>query len=110
MNNRGFTLVEVVVAAVIFSASIVGVFTTVSSFRTPLETSTKKLRAAQLSRKVLEGLRQGVWFNHPNPDPLSVGVHGPAADADFPGYSYSYTVTDGGGTVPDRVDITVTTP
>jgi prepilin-type N-terminal cleavage/methylation domain-containing protein len=110
MNKRGFTLVEIAVAAVVFAASIAGVFSTVSSFRVPLETSTKKLRAAQLSKKVLEGLRQDVWQNHPGPDPLSIGTHGPTADTDYPGYTYSYTVTDGTGTVPDTVDITVTTP
>ena len=114
MNKRGYSLVEIIVAAVIFSVSIASVFASVSSFRIPVEDSTRQLRAAQLSKKILEGLRQKVADPMAtNPD-LSNGQHGtsgaPSVDAEFPAYQYWYTVSNVAGSNVLKVDITVRTP
>jgi prepilin-type N-terminal cleavage/methylation domain-containing protein len=111
MKKQGFTLVEITVAAVVFAASTAVVFTSVSSFRRPLELSTRKQRAAQLSKKVLDGLRQLV--SDPTSAALTLGQHGTSAaatlDAEFPGYGYWYEVFDDTGDAV-RVELTVRTP
>jgi type II secretory pathway pseudopilin PulG len=114
MNNRGYSLVEITVAAVVFSVSIASVFASVSSFRKPVADSTTKLRAAQLSKKILEGLRQRVADpEHPDLDAASPwhGTSGsPRTDPEFPGYEYWYRVQNLGGTNVKQVEITVRTP
>jgi len=113
MNKRGFTLVEIAIAAVVFSVSIASVFASVSSFRTPVMTATRKIKAGQLSKKILDGLRQRV-SNVMAADTLQIGDHGtagaPKTDVDFPGYQYWYTVSNVGGSTAVRVDLTVRTP
>jgi Tfp pilus assembly protein PilV len=116
MNKRGFSLVEITVAAVVFSVSIASVFASVSSFRKPVADSTTKLRAAQLSKKILEDLRQKVTDpEHPDLDtsPPWHGTSGsPLTDAEFeaqyPGYRYWYRVQNLGNV--KQVEITVRTP
>jgi Tfp pilus assembly protein PilV len=118
MNKRGYSLVEITVAAVVFSVSIASVFASVSSFRKPVEDSTKRVRAAQLSKKILEGLRQKVADPMATSVELSVGQHGTSGapltdaefEADYPGYRYWYTVSNIVGSNAVKVDIIVRTP
>jgi prepilin-type N-terminal cleavage/methylation domain-containing protein len=111
MDKKGYSLVEVTVAAVIFAVAVAGVFASVASMHQQGTKSGNKLRAAQLSKKVLESLRQQVSANNPAALNSNQGSSTtPLTDADFPGYGYWYTVTTDAATQVKRVDITVRTP
>lgn len=117
----GFTLVEILIAAVIMGIAVVGVMSAYTTGIRFVYYSRYRLDAASYAQSVLECFRQqvradtwdttgdlrfGVDMNCPGPNPL------PA----FLGATCRYTVTDINGTnipdLPRRVDITVrwTTP
>ena len=105
-DKNGFSLVEAVVASLIFATAVVGVFATMSSFKKPSIDSDKKLMAAFIGKQVLEDLRVHVdqrdWDTGASPlSPLGGGRHpsqlGQFFNAFNPTYSvnyqYFYTVT-----------------
>ena len=106
MNKKGFSLTEVAVASVIFAFSITGILASVAKMRVPAEISNKKLRSAQLSKQVLEELR-----SVPTTAPAFVdGTYSGLVKAEYPGYTYDYTVTTDAVTGVKKVVVTVHTP
>ena len=59
-NTHSFTLVEVLVAAVIFSIAVAGLFSVFSITRQTSDASERELQAAYLGRQLLEELRAKV--------------------------------------------------
>ena len=59
-KHGGFSLVEVVVAAVIFSIAVVGIFSVFAISRRSSDASERSLLAAYLGRQILEDLRAKV--------------------------------------------------
>jgi hypothetical protein len=60
LKNTAFTLLEVLLASIIFIISIAGVFATLNVVRTPVGGKEKALAAAILSKQIFEGLRSAV--------------------------------------------------
>ena len=56
-NDSGFSLVEVIVASLIFATVVVGIFATTSAMKKPTVDSDKKLMAAFYGKQILEDLR-----------------------------------------------------
>lgn len=111
LNRRGFSIVEAMVAAVILSISVVGVFATMSSQKAPAAEADKRVLVAQAAKQFLEELRSKVnavdYEN--NTGPLAVGPGStPLAHGPYPCgvYSCSYIVTPVGNA--RKVDLTIT--
>ena len=70
-KNAGFSLVEVIIATVIFSIASVGLFSTFSSMREASARSERRLQAAYYAKQLLEDLRakvdQSIWGAGANP-------------------------------------------
>ena len=60
LNRSAFTLLEVLLASIIFVITIAGVFTTLNTMRTPVADKENSLQAAIFGRQVLEALRSQV--------------------------------------------------
>ena len=60
LNNRAFSLLEVLLASIIFVISITGVFITLTALRKPVADKENALAAAILGKQVLEALRSSV--------------------------------------------------
>lgn len=98
--HKGFTLVEVMVAGIIFSLATVGIFASLAAIRQPAQLSDKNLVAAYCGQQVLESLRSAV-----EDDPvlsISFGTH-TLSGATLTPYgacagmtSVSYTVSNAG--------------
>jgi len=56
-NHRGFTMVEIVVAAMVFALSIAGLLAAVSSLNRPAVESFEEVQAAYVAKQVLEDLK-----------------------------------------------------
>ena len=69
MNNKAFTLIEVLVSAIIFVVTIGGLFVTLNAVRTPVASKENGLAAAVFGKQVLETLRGQVnastYYNTP---------------------------------------------
>lgn len=96
---------EALVAAVIFTIAVAGVFASLSAVKEPTAESDIAVRAAQCGQQVLETLRARVdardWSSSPD---LTVGTYNlSGAELDpFPqcsGYTVDYEVTDAGNSV-----------
>ncbi|HOW36254.1 MAG TPA: type II secretion system protein [Candidatus Omnitrophota bacterium] len=104
-KKNGFSLVEVIIASVIFIISTVGLFSALSGLRTASGESKKRLFAANYGKQVLEGLRAKVddrtWNDSCNPGTMDLSVtlpnpctHGPfTTTVDGTTYTVQYTVT-----------------
>ena len=91
----GFSIIEVTIAALIFTLTAVGIISTVASLRTPSATSQKDLQAAYYGQNILDDLRARVdertWTD--SNSLLAVGTHTlPPNDI----YNAVYAVTDDG--------------
>lgn len=91
----GFSIIEVTVAALIFTLTAVGIVSTIASLRMPSATSQKDLHAAYYAQNILDDLRARVdertWMD--SNSPLAVGTHAlPPNDI----YNAVYTVADDG--------------
>jgi Tfp pilus assembly protein PilV len=92
LNNSAFTLLEILLSAVIFVVSVAGIFATLSAVRAPVANKESGLSAAVFGKQVLEALRSQVSAkydatntympyyscNSQNPCPdfsLSIGTH-----------------------------------
>ncbi len=74
-TQKAFTIVEVLVAAVIFSITVLGVFSTIAAIRKPAAVSERTLVAAYYGRQVLEDLRAKIDKRDWNTGLLSTGTH-----------------------------------
>jgi len=112
LTKRAFTLLEVLLAAVIFVVSVAGIFATLSAVRVPVHQKERALTAAVFGQQVLEGLRSQVsasQINNVSPvcynytNQLIFGGPWPAGtqkDQNGTTYSMNYTVScasPGGG-------------
>lgn len=110
-NKNGISLVEVIVAAVIFVIAAFGMFSTLSMMRVSSDATDERLQAAYFGRQILEELRAkvdqrafcattGDFIND-----LSVGVHNyPDPGGQF---TSQYNVTEDPITHVRRVDLTI---
>jgi len=111
--ETGFTMIEVIVASLVFAIAAAGIFATSAALNRPSEVSDEKLKAAFLGKQILESLRTAVnddtWMD-PSSD-LALGSH-PAANLIVIGgvsYNCSYFVMpDPSGSRGRRVDLNVT--
>ena len=107
--RNGFTIIEVVVAALIFAIATAGIFATVSSLSKPAQESTEEVTAAFLGKRILEDLRTSVdattWSL--NSSFLSVGTHTlNSMNIDGIVYTGNYIVTaDPSGTASRQVTL-----
>lgn len=60
LNNTAFSLLEVLLASIIFIIAIGGIFATLNAVRTPVTAKTNALTAAVFGKQVLEALRSDV--------------------------------------------------
>jgi prepilin-type N-terminal cleavage/methylation domain-containing protein len=107
---NGFTLVEVVVAAIIFAIAAAGMMATVSSLTTPAAESSREVTAAFIGKQILENLRRNVNAENWNTGNLSTGFH-PAFNTTINevGYISRYrVVADPAGTAGRQVILNVT--
>jgi|GEM_PF-2405385 len=108
-NNHGFTITEVVVAAVIFALFGAGIYTTISLLKKPTVETRQSITAAFLGKKVLDDLRTDVsaetWGGT---GPLTPGVYNQTAvTIDGTTYTPSYVVSDEASTQARKVTLTV---
>ncbi len=111
-KNNGFSLVEVIVASLIFTITIAGVLSSIAILKPPAEFSEKGVNAAYYAKNILEDLRSKVdarTWNDPNDGTitsLAPGVHSGSAVISNVTYATTYTVTSdaNGGR---QVDMTV---
>jgi Tfp pilus assembly protein PilV len=124
LTKSAFTLLEVLLASVIFVISVAGVFATLSAVRQPVLQKERSLTAAVFGQQELEILRSQVNANNIDPatgnyiagNPLAVGSHAlaPVFDQNGTKYTISYTVScavagcPAGGAM--MVNLTVTFP
>ena len=113
-RNSGFSLVEVIVASLIFTITIAGVLSSIAILKPPAEFSERGVDAADYAQSILENLRAKVdvrTWNDPNDGTLtslSPGAHtGPAVVISGVTYTATYTVTSD-ATGGRQVDMTVT--
>ena len=109
-QNNGFTIVEVVVAALIFAITVAGAFGAISALRGPAMSSKEDLTASFIGKQVLEDLRTAVDAETWATGDLTNGAH-TLANVTVNGviFSPSYTVSDDpGGTQAKKVDLTIT--
>ena len=92
MNTRSFSLVEVMVASVIFAMAATGIFATIN-LTNQSSGSDSRVKAALFGKKILDGLSREVspdgWAEDGK---LSLGEHQVSEDPDFSGYAARYTV------------------
>ena len=101
--NQGFTMTEVIVAALIFAMATAGIMATVSALSQPASESMEEVNAAFVGKSLLDQLRRNVdatdWEDsvsgalHPNGGPWGNGTYNMGATV-IGGVSYdvNYTV------------------
>ena len=60
LNNKAFSLLEILLASIIFIITVAGIFATLSAVRTPVADRESALTAAVFGKQVLENLRSQV--------------------------------------------------
>ena len=109
LNREGFSIVEAMVAAVILSVSVVGVFATLSSQKAPAAQADQRVLAAQAAKQFLEELRSKVNASDYINDTGLLATGGHDMYAICPGatcYDIHYTVTLDGNA--RKVDLNIT--
>jgi len=113
-GETGFSLVEVVVATIIFFFFAAGLLATISALSKPAQVSGREIRAAMIAKSVLQDLRKDVDAETWNYGGLTVGGPynfpiAPFYGGETPTYSASYTVADDpNGSKARKVTVTVT--
>ncbi|MBL8012628.1 MAG: prepilin-type N-terminal cleavage/methylation domain-containing protein [Candidatus Omnitrophica bacterium] len=92
-DNRAFSMVEVMIAAVILSISVIGVMATMSAQKEPALESDERVQAALAAKQFLEGLRGKVDATTYNTGDLSLGLH---SDVSLGSYTVNYLVSPDG--------------
>ena len=113
-KQHGFSLVEAIIAAVIFAIATAGIFSTLIVLRKPAAESDERIGAAYFAQQILEDLRAYVSANGWDTGPLSVGVHSGSGPITLTGsgpygvlYTAQYTVTqDANGARKVQVSVT----
>jgi prepilin-type N-terminal cleavage/methylation domain-containing protein len=59
-NHTGFSILEVIIATVIFGLVAAGLYASITALRTPVSDTTKKINAALIAKEELEKLRSEV--------------------------------------------------
>ncbi|NTV28882.1 MAG: prepilin-type N-terminal cleavage/methylation domain-containing protein [Candidatus Omnitrophica bacterium] len=101
-SKGAFSMVEVLVAAVVFSIGAAGVLIAVSRSRSPVADSDRRVQAAVYGKQVLARLRAGVSANTWTGPDWTDGVHD-VSSADF-NAAYTVTTDASGG---KKVDLTL---
>ena len=104
INQNGASLVEVLIAALIFTIAATGLFTTFASQRETTKRSQRQVQAAYYGRQVLEELRSKVDQRNWDSGDLQEGVHNLAPSGPYSA-TYTVTTTANGGR---KVDLTIT--
>lgn len=110
-KNTGFTITEVIIATLIFSLAMAGVFASISQLRQPAVESSQEVTAAFLGKKILDDLRGDVNQDTWNSGNLVAGTtYGPYTQTiGGKAYFYSYDViADPDGTRARQVTLNVT--
>ncbi len=106
-RDKGFSIVEVTMAAVVFSITAIGIITTISVLRAPSAESERRTVAAYYGQQLLEDLRakvdQRIWAS----GDLSIGNHTFSNAINGKTYTASYIVTEVYSGGPRRVALTV---
>ena len=106
-NQQAFSIVEALVASLILTISVVGVFATMSAQKAPTASADKRVQAALAGKQFLEDLRSKVDATTYN---QSGGPFDPATNPHGPfvvnGYTINYNVTAVGNA--RKVDLSVT--
>ena len=92
-NRSGFSVVEVIVAAVIFGIAAAGIFATISALREPAEQSDDRVAAAYAGKEILEELRGQIDASTWNTGNISLGTHTGSKTLNVT-YNYTYTVSE----------------
>jgi len=104
-SSNAFSMVEVIVAAVIFTLAAAGVLAAISRARAPMSIADERLKAAAYGEQVLANLRSHISDGDSLGPYLNDGVHELPVSPE--GYQTKYIVT----TEPSgerRVDLNVT--
>ena len=110
-SSTGFTITEVIVAAVIFTIAMAGIFTSISNLRQPAAESSQEVTAAFIGKKILDNLRTQVSAQTWNgvDGLLSLGTHSNSVTVGNMIYDVMYNVeNDPAGTGARRVTLNVT--
>lgn len=107
----GFTMTEVIIATLIFTLAMAGVFASVSELRQPAVESTEEVTAAFVGKHILEDLRMQVsaetWNSTGNLIPGSTYTNSVVVGSRT--YYTTYTVTsDPDGTSARKVILNIT--
>lgn len=111
--KTGFTLVEVIVATIIFLLAAAGLFATISALGKPSSVSEREMRAAMIAKSIIHDLRKEVDSDTWNFGNLQAGATysapvTPLFSAEIPYYA-TYTVeADPLGSRARRVTVNVT--
>ncbi len=103
LNQNGVSLVEIIIAALIFTIAATGLLTTFASQRETSQRSQRKVQAAYYGRQVLEELRSKVDQRNWDSGDLSEGVH--TLSSGQYNATYTVTATANGGR---KVDLNIT--
>lgn len=102
INTRAFSLMETVIAAVVFSVAVAGVMVSLSSVSRPTQDLDKSFYAARCAQQVLESLRARDYTS-PALDPAgspytltAAQLAGFSACTQLPITSFTYQVEDAG--------------
>lgn len=106
---EAFTMTEIIVATVIFTLGIAGLFTTISSLRQPAIESTQEVTAAFIGKRILEDLRGEVNAASWDSGKLATGTHTMSPiNVDGRSYNATYTVlNDPAGTNARQVTLNI---
>lgn len=109
--EKGFTLIEVIVASIIFIMTAAGLLATISAISRPAAISERELTAATIARGVIERLRKDIdaesWSD--STGNLSIGSH-TMTPLTVTGKTFarSYAVTTDASTGGRNISVTVT--
>ena len=114
--REGFSITEVIIAALIFSLVVAGSIAAVSALKKPAYASKEDITAAYLAKQILEELRSDVnaeeWNSgglNPNGGPGGDGIYNNLTAVTIDGITYtpSYQVEDDTLTGARKVTLTV---
>lgn len=101
-GEQGFSMVEVLIAAVILSISVVGVMATMSAQKGPAVESDEKVLAALAAKQFLEELRSKVDAETYDTGNLALGLH---SNVSVGAYTVNYFVSADGNA--RKVDLNI---
>ena len=109
-KTTGFTIAEVVIATMIFTLAMAGVFATISQLRQPAVASSQQVTAAFIGKKILDDLRSEVSATTWNSGLLTPGnTYMNQVTVGTITYNATYTVqNDPNGTNARQVTLNVT--